>query len=287
MSRLIDASPSRVEALWIYPLKGGRGIPVEALEVVVGGPAHDRRWMLVDEGGRFISQRTLPALTQVSARPRPGGLILEMAGESLEVPTPAGAPIKAEVWGDSVRCVAAGPEADGWLSQGLGQSVRLVHLPPTELRAVDPDFAPGHVVGLADGYPFLVLTTGSLADLNRRLDHPVGMERFRPNVVVADPTPHAEDGWRRFQIGDVSFRGVKPCARCTVPTLDPRTGEGGPEPLRTWATYRRWRGKVWFGMNAVALGGGTIAVGALVEVQEGSRSAFPEVLAETFLASDM
>lgn len=280
-------SGSRVEALWIYPLKGGKGIPMDALEVVPGGPAHDRRWMLVDEGGRFISQRTLPALTQLSARPQGGGLVLEMAGQVLEVSTPAGSTLMAEVWGDAVRCVAAGPKADRWLSQGLQQAVRLVHLPATQLRAVDPNFAPGHEVGLADGYPFLVVTTGSLEGLNRRLDHPVSMERFRPNVVVTDPTPHVEDGWRRFQVGGVSFRGVKPCARCTVPTLDPHTGEGGPEPLRTLATYRRWNGKVWFGMNAVAQGGGRLEVGAPVQIQEGSRGAFPEVLAETFRASDM
>ncbi|MEX2528782.1 MAG: MOSC N-terminal beta barrel domain-containing protein [Gemmatimonadota bacterium] len=280
-------SGSRVEALWIYPLKGARGMSVDTLEVVPGGPAYDRRWMLVDAEGQFISQRTLPALTQLSARPQEGGLILEMAGGAFEVPTPSGLSIPAQVWGDAVRCVPAGPAADRWLSHGLRKAVRLVHLPATELRAVDANFAPGHEVGLADGYPFLVVSTGSLEELNRRLDDSVTMERFRPNVVVADPTPHVEDGWHRFQIGDVSFRGVKPCARCSVPTLDPRTGEGGVEPLRTLATYRRWNGKVWFGMNAVAQGSGEVEVGAMVQIQEGSRSTFPEVLAETFRASDM
>ena len=195
------------------------------------------------------------------ARPEGGG---NAGGEALEV----------EIWGDRVQAVAPHPEGDAWLSDFLGAPVRLVYQPDRSHRPTDPHFAPGAEVSLADGYPILVLTRASLDELNRRLAEsgsgPLPMDRFRPNLVVEGPvTPHAEDGWRRFQVGGVAMAGVKRCARCAVTTVDPATGARGKEPLRTLAHYRRdLEGRVFFGQNVVPLGVGAVAVGDRVELLE-------------------
>jgi hypothetical protein len=163
----------------------------------------------------------------------------------------------------------AGDEAAEWLGRFLGTSCRLVCLPDDRVRAVDPEFArPGDQVGFADGFPFLVIARASLDDLNARLPEPLSMVRFRPNLVIGGATPYAEDGWRRIRVGALELRLVKPCSRCTVPTVDPATGERGPEPLRTLTGYRRRGNKVYFGQNAVHDGIGELAVGDPVEVLE-------------------
>jgi uncharacterized protein YcbX len=139
-------------------------------------------------------------------------------------------------------------------------------MPDSHHRPVNPDKAgPGHIVGFADGYPFLLIGQASLDDLNARLAEPVEMRRFRPNLVVEGAAPFAEDGWHRLRIGGLAFRGVKPCDRCTVTTVDPDTGARGPEPLRTLSTYRKEGNQVMFGMNLVHDQRGTVAVGDPVE----------------------
>jgi uncharacterized protein YcbX len=116
-------------------------------------------------------------------------------------------------------------------------------------------------VSFADGYPFLVISEASLADLNRRLDAPLEMERFRPNIVVSGVDEFAEDLWREVTFGSIAFRGAKRCSRCVVTTIDPATGTKNKEPLRTLASYRRWDKQVWFGMNFIADGTGSLRVG--------------------------
>jgi hypothetical protein len=135
---------------------------------------------------------------------------------------------------------------------------------------VNPDRTPVEAhTAFSDGYPLLVLSEGALDALNARLPAPLPIARFRPNLVVADCEPHAEDGWRRIRVGALELVLVKPCDRCAVTTVDPETGErGGAEPLRTLARYRRRDGAVWFGQNAIALGTGRLGVGARVEVLE-------------------
>jgi uncharacterized protein YcbX len=145
-------------------------------------------------------------------------------------------------------------------------------MPPDTVRPVDVDHAgPGHRVGFADGYPLLLLSEGSLDELNRRLEAPLPMDRFRPNVVVDGCGPHAEDRWRRLRVGDVEMRVVKPCSRCSITTVDQATAARGPEPLATLADYRLAGGKVLFGQNLVHESRGTLRVGDVVEVLESGR----------------
>jgi uncharacterized protein YcbX len=143
------------------------------------------------------------------------------------------------IWRDTCLAESAGSRAARWFSDYLGDSFDLVRMPDATVRQVDPGYAgDGDRVGFADGFPFLLLSEGSLEELNRRLDQPVPMDRFRPNLVVTGCDPYAEDAWARLTIGELVFRVVKPCARCTITTTDQETGQRGPEPLRMLASYR-------------------------------------------------
>lgn len=263
----------RISGLAIYPVKGCRGIEVQEFPLDEVGPAFDRRWMIVDPDGRFRSQRGHPRMALIGTALHPDALELSAPGLSpLRIPrVPGGAePVQVEVWGERLGAVPVSPEADAWVSRALGDPSRLVRLDERhETRTTDPAWAPGYRVGFADGYPLLLLSDASMEGLNLRLERPVGPERFRPNVRVSGvPEPHGEDRWRRIRLGGLGFRVVKPCARCSVPAVDPETGIPGREPLTTLAGYRRWEGKVWFGQNLVHESPGMIRVGDPVEVLE-------------------
>ncbi len=223
--------------------------------------------MLVDERGHFLSQRSLPQMARLVVRLQSDRLIISAPGLALEVPRrpESGAPRTVEVWGDQMPAWSLGSEAAQALSQFLGVGCELVYMPDESVRPVDPDFAPpGLQVGFADGFPFLLISDASLAELARR-GAPVEMIRFRPNLVVDGTAPFAEDGWRELAVGGVRFRAVKPCARCAIPNVDPSTGEVGVEPTRTLVGFRKIDGQVQFGQNLVALGRGVVRVGDPVE----------------------
>ncbi|WP_457654464.1 MOSC domain-containing protein [Rhodocaloribacter sp.] len=259
-----------VQALIVYPIKATRGMVVPSAEVEARGLRHDRRWMLVRPDGAALTQRERPRLARIAAAPIAEGLRVAAPGmPPLDVPTPGPhAPrLTVTIWKDRVAGTLAGDHAHRWFSEYLGVEARLVHMPGQTVRPVDPRYAVGAAhVSFADGYPLLLTTTASLDDLNRRLDAPLPMRRFRPNVVVAGAEPYAEDRWRAIRVGAVGFHVVKPCARCVVTTTDPETGARGKEPLRTLATYRRKNDKVYFGQNLIPGGRGTIRVGDAVTV---------------------
>ncbi|MBM7115491.1 MOSC domain-containing protein [Archangium primigenium] len=263
-----------LSALAIYPLKSCAGLPLEHATVEPRGLAHDRRWMAVRPDGTFLTGREQPALLRLHAVPTPGGLRLSAPGLApLEVPRPAEDTERQDVtvWGDTCSAARAGLEADRWLSDFLGEPLRLVHVDARMRRPVERPYAdPGDEVGFADAYPLLLTTEASLAELNTRLDTPVGMAHFRPNLVVTGCEPFAEDRWKRVRIGGVEFALRKPCARCVLITVDPETARPHPhqEPLRTLATYRKRGNKVLFGQNVLPRGEGTLRVGDAVEVLE-------------------
>ena len=258
----------RLREVYRYPVKSTRGEALQEAVVEPRGLRGDRRWMIVDGAGRFVSQRSHPVLARVTATLDGPDLRLAIDGDGACVLRRAEAaePVRVGIWDDEVDALHL-PAADAWLSDLLGLPVRLVRMPETSRRPVDTRYAPdGHTVSFADGYPVLLIGTASLDDLNARLATPITMRRFRPNLVVATTQPFDEDGWRYVRIGTVELEIVKPCARCQVVTLDPWTGAGGKEPLRTLATYRKREGKVLFGQNAIVRRAGRVCVDDLVEV---------------------
>jgi uncharacterized protein YcbX len=266
----------RVRSLFVYPVKSCRGVALDEAEVVATGFAHDRQWLVIDRHGTFMTQRDWPAFARVDVAVAAGGLELAAGGlPRLAVPEPGpdAARLSVAIWKDQCMAVAAGSEADAWFTTLLDTPCRLVMMPSSTVRQVNLGYAePGDRVGFADAFPFLLISQGSLDELNRRLEHPVPMDRFRPNIVVDGCEPHAEDGWSRLTIGEVSFRVAKPCSRCVITTTDQRTGERSREPLRTLAGYRAVGTKVLFGQNLIHDGTGTVRVGdpCFVEPTAGS-----------------
>ncbi|GAA3785540.1 MOSC domain-containing protein [Streptomyces phyllanthi] len=277
-----------LRSIHVHPLKAARGVTPDEAVVEPWGLAGDRRWVLIDEAGKVITQRPHPRMALAAAEPLPGGgLVLSAPGReplAVTVPEPAGT-VPVEIWRDKVEGVLANSSAHSWFSDYLGTGVRLVHLDdPATRRPIDPEYArPGETVSFADGYPLLLTTLGSLDALNSliaRGDHPdegpVPMDRFRPNVVVAGTAAWAEDDWRRIAIGEVTFRVARMCGRCVVTTTDQGTAERGREPLRTLGRHRRFGDKLVFGQNLVPESGGTVRLGdpvrVLEQADEGGRS---------------
>ena len=261
-----------VSEIHIFPVKGLAGSTPPGAAVEPWGLQHDRRWMVVDETGRFLSQRVLPRMALIRAEPAAGGLALSYPGaRAIHVPVPGAgaAQCQATVWRSTLPASDAGEAASAWLRAVLGQPCRLVHMHDTGARPINPAFAPaGETVSFADGYPVLLTSLGSLGDLNGRLARPVPISRFRANIVVGGAPAWAEDCWRLIRIGEATFRVVKPCDRCTVTTIDQQTGlrPDRTEPLRTLGRFRHDERGIMFGQNLIPSVTGRIAVGDAVEV---------------------
>ena len=272
----------RLTGLTIYPIKATRGIPLEESEVDQFGLRHDRRWMVVNPSGEFLSQRTHPRLALITSA---------IDGETLRITAPEMPPLEVPirpkdavrsrvvVWRDSCPAGWLGENAAGWFSEFLDCACSLVHMGESAVRPADPMFAPpGTRVSFADGFPFLLTSEESLADLNRRLAQPLPMNRFRPNLVVAGGEPYAEDEWQRIEIGGIPMRLLKPCGRCVVTTTDQATAERGKEPLRTLATYRNRGGEVMFGQNVAHGRPGHLRVGDSVLLRNPEASVPPSAV---------
>jgi uncharacterized protein YcbX len=261
----------RLTGLNIHPIKSARGIALTESMVDAFGLRYDRRWMVVDESGRFLSQRSHPRLALVVPSIDNGTLRVEAPGmPALKTPLHPKASVATTVtvWADSCPATWVGERAAEWFSDFLGLPCSLVHMADDVVRPANPAFAaPGVRVGFADAFPFLLISEESLADLNRRLADPLPMNRFRPNLVVAGGQPYGEDEWKRIEIGDVRLEVVKPCERCMVTTTDQATGERGKEPLRTLATYRKVGNDVMFGQNVVHQNTGRLRVGDPVAIR--------------------
>ncbi len=267
------AGTIRVSELNFYPVKGCRGSSLQEAEVGARGIVGDRSFMLVDDDGSFITQRSHPRMALIEPRVAAGSLsLLAPDCDTLSIPVLAyGERRLVTVWRDSCAAIDQGDAVAEWASSFLGTRCRLVRMADDFTRLVDRDYAVSDrdQVGFADGYPFLLTTEESLADLNARMATPLPMNRFRPSIVISGAEPFAEDGWRRIRIGAIIFAVVKPCARCVVTTTDQSTAERGREPLRTLATYRRVQGKgVMFGQNLIHESTGVIRVGDPVELVE-------------------
>ncbi|WP_406288442.1 MOSC domain-containing protein [Embleya sp. NBC_00896] len=242
-------------SLHVYPIKSARGIDLAEAVVEPWGLVGDRRWMLVDATGRFVSQRKQPRLATVTVRQEPGGTLVVRAPsmDELRIEPPAEVRLTTvTVWNDELEAAVGVDDTHTWFGKLLGIDVRLVYLDDPTRRRPDQTYADiADRVSFADGFPLLLTTTGSLDALNGVMDSPLPMNRFRPNVVVDEPIGWAEDHWRRIRIGDITFRVVKPCSRCVITTTDQLTGERGHEPLRALGKHHRFGKSLVFGQNLV------------------------------------
>ena len=258
-----------LSGLYVYPIKSCAGISLRSAELSATGLRHDRRWMLVDETGEFMSQRAHPRMALISTSISDEHLTVGAPGmPDLEIPLRQEDEnlVDVSAWGDTNRGATVGEEADRWFREFLQFPCRLVRKPEDDPRLVDSLYAvSGDEVSFADGFAFLLISEASLEDLNGRLADPLPMNRFRPNFVVDACDPYAEDGWGRLRVGSVPFRVAEACPRCAVTTVDQRTGTRGKEPLRTLATYRKSEGEVFFGRNLIHDALGTVRVGDPIE----------------------
>lgn len=260
--------------IWIYPVKSLSGIRLTEAQVEEKGLQYDRRWMIIDENGRFLTQREFTKMAMLKVAVLENGLSISSRmepGNSIIVPfEPVSSnPVLVTVWDDEVEAITVSDEVDTWLSEQLEREVKLVIMPESTQRKADPRYAKNNEnVSFADGFPFLLISQASLDHLNERLELPIVMQRFRPNFVVTGTNPHAEDDWKLIQIGGLFFDIVKPCARCVLTTIDPETAEKGKEPLKTLATYRRVGNKILFGQNVVTKQNGLVKQGDSISLVE-------------------
>ena len=264
---------ARVEALSLYPIKGCRGFAVSTATLATTGlevaGIGDREWVVVDDHNEFVSQRELPKMAQIETRLTADSLRLRAPGMlQLDVPFESeGEVLKVRVWNDEIAAVTQGEIADAWFSQFLGSRCRLMRFDPEAHRISNQKYT-GVLAApykFADAFALLVCSTASLTDLNARLvakgQAAITLERFRPNIVLSGVEAFEEDYIDDMTIGDAVLRAVKPCTRCTVPNVDPATGDVGLEPGATLASYR----------NDTRAGGITFGVNAIVESGSGSQ----------------
>lgn len=259
-----------LQDIYVYPIKSLGGVRMESANLEERGFEHDRRWMLVDENGMFLSQRTIHRMALLGVEITKEGLkVSEKNNCNNYLLVPFGPlsdkMIQVGIWEDEVIGQLVGKEFDDWFSSFLGMKCRLVKMPETTYRRLKPKYAVnGESVSFADGMPYLVIGQSSLDDLNGKLSNPVPMDRFRPNLVFKGGVAFEEDSWDKVQIGEALFKVTKPCARCVMTTVDQQSGETSKEPLRTLATYRTVNNNVMFGQNMLLLEGEKISVGDIV-----------------------
>lgn len=254
----------------IYPVKSLAGIHVTHWPVTDTGLQYDRKWMLIDETGHFLSQRSLPIMALIHTAIEGNTLILSAPNREdlhLSLNPQDGGSIACTIWQDHCVAKSVSQQADQWLSDFLKQNCRLVYHDDKAIRSIDPRYATNtDQTAFSDGFPFLILSENSLASLNQAMQLELPMSRFRPNLVISGCPAYAEDSWREIHIGGIDFRLPKPCSRCSVPAVDPDTAHVGKEPLSTLSRLRKWQNNVYFGQNALHNQKGSLAIGDAVNV---------------------
>lgn len=254
-----------VSGLYIYPVKSLGGISIEKSAVERRGLEFDRRWMLVDEKNQFISQRQVPRMALLKTSIVNKNLLIRDGNSELSMPLQltGGRPVKVTVWSSRCQAMEADASINNWFSEKLSIACRAVFMPDDSERKIDPLYAvsPQDITGFADGYPVLMVGQASLDHLNQKLDKPILMDRFRPNIVFTGAAAYAEDKMKKFSIQQLEYAGVKPCSRCIMTCTNQQTAEVKKEPLKTLAGYRKFYNKILFGQNVIPSGEGMIAVG--------------------------
>ena len=263
-----------ITSIHIYPIKSLGGISLHEANMSDRGIQYDRRWMLIRPDGQFLTQRQLPQMVWLEVQIQGEYMWVRHTRKKMEplkiALQPSGGETKqVKIFSDNCMAQLVDTKADEWFKAALETDCQLAYMPDESHRLIDADYRrkPGEVVSFADGYPCLIIGEASLDELNRRLETPVPMGRFRPNFVFSGGKAHDEDGWSAIQIGEVPFFAVKKCARCQIPTVDPDTASFLKEPTRTLASYRQSNNKVYFGMNLLLGGAGKVKVGDLIELK--------------------
>jgi uncharacterized protein YcbX len=283
----------KITGLFIYPVKSLGGISMTEARLGARGLMYDREWVIVDTNNRFISQREIARMSLIGTaideekecltlrlpqaqdiansavakiKLTADGCGQEKHFETLSIPLrqrEGAETIKVVVWSDSARATIESDDTNSALSKYLGQDVRLVRMAAGYRRRVDGRYAPGkqNIVGFADAFPLLVISDESLEDLNSRLEIPILMNRFRPNITAHGGGAFSEDTWGKITVSGIEMDLVKPCDRCVITTIDQESGVQGKEPLRTMAGFRKKNGKILFGQNAIISGPGLLTVG--------------------------
>lgn len=264
----------QVSNLFVYPIKSLGGYECASSIVTDRGLKFDRRWMLVDEDNRFITQREFSPLALLSVIIENETLIVSHKNDSeIKINIPihqyTSEIISARLFDDNALGNVVSNEANNWFSQILKRECKLIYMTDASHRLVDESYAHNsEITSLTDGYPFLLISKGSLYDLNTKLDVTLPMNRFRPNIVIEGCEPFFEDSMKSFLINGINFFGVKLCARCVVTTINQDTAEKNEhtEPLRTLATYRKFNRRICFGQNLLHNGEGIISVGDVISL---------------------
>ena len=251
--------------IFIYPVKSLPGISLERSAVEERGLKYDRRWMLIDKDYKFITQRFYPQMVFIDVKIDEENLIFNHNSKSTlkislsEFPETK---VKVQIWDDHCEAYLYNEKVNLWFSEVIDADCKLVFMPETTQRKTSTKYySERKDVSFADGYPFLIIGESSLDYLNTKLDRPVKMLQFRPNLVFSGGNEHEEDNWKMIKIGDIDFAVVKPCARCVITTIDTSSGKKNKEPLATLSHYRNFNNKIMFGQNALALSGGMIILG--------------------------
>lgn len=257
--------------LFIYPIKSLGGIQINSWQLEQKGFKFDRRWMLVDANGAFMTQRANPLMAMFKLSWHGDHFMITFQEHTLKLELsskPDSIDEASKIWDDAVSIREVDRKHSSWFTEMLKTPCRLMFFPENNQRPVEPVFQVNdEQVSLADAYPYLVIGQSSLDDLNSRLKQPVPINRFRPNIVFTGGNPHEEDSWKNFTVGQKEFSGTRPCARCIVITTDQETAQRSAEPLKTLAGYRGRNNKIYFGQNAIALSSGEIKVGDTISVQ--------------------
>jgi uncharacterized protein YcbX len=261
----------KIKSIYNYPVKSLGGNNLESVVVEKRGLKNDRRFMFIDSNNNFVTARTHHKLGGISVQQNSNDLIFYNNFNNSSVYQPieiSSNKIKVSIWGTATLChLIINNTVDKWISTFVGEPIRLVYMADDDIRVVNPKYGKtGEIVSFADGFPILITNTQSLDDLNNRLQIPVPMTRFRPNLVIEGNLPWEEDHWKKIKIGEVVIRIVKPCARCVVTTINPETGEMNKEPIHTLSLFRKENNNVLFGMNAIAEQFGLINEGDDIEI---------------------
>ena len=261
-----------ISQLAIYPLKSAAGIALQQAELTPLGLQWDRRWLLVDDSGKFVTQRQYAKMALIQCQVTDGVLHVTAPNMPLLIAIPHHPKeLSVSVWQDNVMALTVSAEADQWFSDYLGFSVRLAFFPEHSQRQVDTTWAgEGHQTAFSDGFPILVISQASFDDVSQHWQQTIDWRRFRPNIVIAGDFPaYWEDGCRGLKIGEIELALVKPCSRCVIPSIHPDTAEKDSSLLKVLQQHRRRDdGKTYLGQNAVikqAQSGVVLNVGDKVE----------------------